>query len=314
MDAARIRGLRRDYSLANGVTATADDTRALVDTAITEEILFREGIARGFEQGDRSIAWRLVLKMRYLGEDAGEDFDVLYRKALELGLHLSDPVVRRIMVEKMRLLVGRSVPKPTDEELAAWYAEHGREYQQAERVTLRHVFFDRGRRSAEGAEQAAAAAAILASDHGAGFAADLGGDPFVMGNQLAAQGRGDLTKFFGPTFADEALSMPEGVWSAPIESAYGWHLVFIEKRFAPRVPELAEVRSRVEKSWENLRREARLGEFLEEARAAYTIRVDESALLGGATNRKGDGARNSDGEKVGDGGKQGNDAKDTDHG
>lgn len=281
VDAVRIKGLQRDYFLANRVDANEAETRALVDNLVSEEILFREALARGFEQSDRAIAWRLVQKMRYLGEDPGDDVTTLYHRALAMGLHRSDPVVRRILVEKVRLIVGRTAPDPSDDELAAWYDAHKNEYQQASRVTLRHVFFDRGRRGDEGAGQAAAAAAAQAKGHGIDVARSLGGDPFVMGGRLAAQGRADLTKFFGPSFADEALATPPGAWAGPLESTYGWHLVWIEQRLDPRIPKLGEVRSRVEKSYDNASRGRHVSEFLERVRAAYTVRIDEDAIRGG---------------------------------
>lgn len=278
IDATRIRGLRRDYGLANKQIAGEAETRALVDSLVSEEILFREGIARGFEQDDRSIGWRLVQKMRYLGEDNGDDPGIVYHRALKMGLHLSDPIVRRILVEKVRLIIGRAAPKPSEQELADWYAAHRDEYAQAGRVSLRQLFFDRGRRGDDGAREAAAAAAVRAEGHGLEVERSLGGDPFVMGSRLAAQGRNDLTKLFGPGFADEALALPQGVWSKPVESPYGWHLLWIDERIDARVPGLSEVRSRVEKSYESGKREQRVEAFLADARTRYTVRIDEAAI------------------------------------
>jgi parvulin-like peptidyl-prolyl isomerase len=281
IDAGRIGGLKRDYSLANHKVANEAETRALVESVVSEEIFFREALARGFEQGDRSIRWRLVQKMRFLGEDQGDDDTTLYRKALKMGLHESDPVVRRILVEKIRLLIGRTAPEPSEQRLADWYRAHIADYQQAERVTLRQVYFDRERRGAEGARHAADIAAVRAAGRGADAASALGGDPFVVGNELRWQGRADLAKLFGAAFVDEVFSMPAGRWEGPVESAYGWHLVFVEQRVDARTPDLAQVRSRVLKAVENASRNQRVSEFLAHVRSQYTIRVDEAALRGG---------------------------------
>jgi len=282
IDAVRIRGLKRDYSLAYKGNPSEAEVRALVDKAVSDEILFREGIALGFEQGDRAISWRLVQKMRYLGEDNGDDPATLYHRALDLGLHLSDPVVRQVLVEKVRLVVGWAAPSPTDEELAAWYELHKSEFGQAERVTFRHVYFERDRRGADAARQAAENALTKSVGQGAEAEAALGGDPFLMGKRLVSQGPSDLVKFFGPNFSRQVLSMSAGSWQGPVESAYGWHLVFVEKRFDPKVPELSEVRSRVEKQYENFRRAERVAEYLDGIRSQYTIEIDESAIDGGS--------------------------------
>ena len=280
VDATRIRGLRRDYKLANHATAGEEETRALVENLVMEEILFREALAMGFERADRSIGWRLVQKMRYLGEDSGEDIQALYERALAMGLHKSDPVVRRILVEKLRLIVGHTGPPPSDEQLRRWFDAHQRQYGQAARVTFRHVFFDKGRRGADGAKQAADEAALQVVDHGAEIASAVRGDPFVMGSDLPAQGKNDLMKLFGPKFAEEVPSLPEKKWSGPVESTYGWHVVWIEKKFDPRVPELSEVRTQVEKNLEASRREEKVVEYLARVRPAYTIEIDEAAVRG----------------------------------
>ncbi|MFN2375167.1 MAG: peptidyl-prolyl cis-trans isomerase [Candidatus Binatia bacterium] len=280
VSAERIRGLQRDYRLANLGRAGKDETRALVDKMIADEILFREGLARGFEQGDRAIAWRLVQKMRYLGEDNGEDVANLYERALGLGLHLSDPVVRQVMVEKVRLVVGWAVPAATDEELSDWYAQHQHEFGQAARATFRHVYFERSRRGNDAARQAAEEALLKSVGQGAEAQAALGGEPFLMGKRLVSQGPADLDKFFGPVFSKQVLTLPAGSWQGPVESAYGWHLVFVEQRFDPKVPELAEVRGRVEKQYESSRRQERVATYIESVKSNYTIRVDEDAVQG----------------------------------
>ena len=255
--------------------------RSLVESAVVEEILFREALARGLEQGDRAVAWRLVQKMRFLGEDRGEDVTTLYHKALGMGLHRADPVVRRILTEKVRILVGRAAPDPSPGELEAWYAANSARYSQPSRITLRHAFFDRSKRGEDGAKAAA-------EEEAASLAADPGrrptGDPFVMGVRLVSQSPGDIVKFFGPDFAAEALTTPVGSWKGPMESSYGWHVVFVEKREDDRVPALAEVRRQAVKAWEAEQRESRVQEFLEKVRPTYVVRIDEAAIkeAGGA--------------------------------
>jgi parvulin-like peptidyl-prolyl isomerase len=121
-------------------------------------------------------------------------------------------------------------------------------------------------------------ASARAEGHGPEIASSLGGDPFVMGAAMDAQSRGDLIKFFGPAFADSVLALPEGRWSAPVESSFGWHVVYVTKQFGPRIPELAEVRSRVLNTWQNQRRSEHVEEFLAKVRPRYEVRIDEDAI------------------------------------
>jgi parvulin-like peptidyl-prolyl isomerase len=48
-------------------------------------------------------------------------------------------------------------------------------------------------------------------------------------------------KEFGPTFAQGLFGLKAGSWQGPIESGYGWHLVWIESIIPQRVPDLEEV-------------------------------------------------------------------------
>ncbi|HYB99861.1 MAG TPA: peptidylprolyl isomerase [Candidatus Limnocylindrales bacterium] len=279
IDASRIEGIRRAYAVGMGAPPTEAELQALLDKTVEEEVLFREALARGLELSDRAIGWRLVQKMRFLGEDDGNaSAGELYRRALEMGLHLEDPVVRRILVQKMRLLVGHRSDKPSDEELASYYRTHGQALVQPQRVSLRHVFFDASRRGEDGSRAEAERAARSAAS-----AATFGrGDPFVMGSRLAAQSHKDLAKLFGAEFADAIFASGQtGQWFGPIRSAYGWHVVQVDERRGARVPELEAVRSQVERSLAAERAGKRVQEFLQTARRAYEVRLELGATRGG---------------------------------
>ena len=72
------------------------------------------------------------------------------------------------------------------------------------------------------------------------------GDPFPLG--LALAGPADrLQRDLG--LRADLTTLPEGAWSAPLESAYGWHLVRVERATPARERTLAEVRDAVERDW-----------------------------------------------------------------
>src|SRR5262249_60353795 len=76
----------------------------------------------------------------------GVDRD-LYREAVALGLEREDPLVRGILVHKMRLLLKRTsgAPSPDDGELRAYLERHRDRYLQPARVTFDHVYLARAR-------------------------------------------------------------------------------------------------------------------------------------------------------------------------
>ena len=153
--AAQVARMREDYAQETGLTPDEDDEAALVDRWIDEELLYREARARGLDRNDRSVRTWLVEQARVLEDEAtgrpsapggtpvvGAEDAALYARALDLGLDRKDLVVRRIIVQKMRLLASRAGEEDvTDEELRAFHAEHADDFRSPTRMTLRQVFF-----------------------------------------------------------------------------------------------------------------------------------------------------------------------------
>jgi parvulin-like peptidyl-prolyl isomerase len=219
--------------------------------------------------------------MRFLNgaEEAGErPIDgALDREARLLGLDVNDPIVRRIVVQKMRLLLARQADseEPRDADLRDYYERHRGEYAQDPRVTLRHVFV-----GADTVANASAAVALLERlrDRHVGPAAATGlGQPFALGTQLRAQSALDLGKLFGSEFAAAVFALELGGWQGPLRSTHGLHLVWVESMRARRVAAFDSVRSRVRAELRAARRQERLAAELRDLRARYVVRVEPPA-------------------------------------
>jgi hypothetical protein len=63
------------------------------------------------------------------------------------------------------------------------------------------------------------------------------------------------------------------VWTGPLPSAFGLHLVRVTARTPSRMPELAEVRGAVERDWMAAHRDRARARFYEELRARYDVEV-----------------------------------------
>jgi hypothetical protein len=298
LTAARVEALTGQYRRALGREPGSAERQALVEHAVTNEILYREALARGLDRNDSGVRFRLAEKMRFLaGEQATADErtrERLYRQALELELDRDDLVLRRLLVQKMRLLLraGLSLENPSDERLLAWMRGHAWEYEQPARVDLRHLFFSSdGEGGASGARQRAERALSAASEdaHSNGTTAAKAmnppaGDPFMPGSRFSNVSRATLARSFGPAFADAAMSQPaedqspngqqRGNWQGPVESAYGWHLLRVGNRRPARLPALDSVRSRLSAALANHERDLHYREQLTELRGAWTIVVE----------------------------------------
>jgi hypothetical protein len=257
------------------VVAAAPDA-ASIDAEIDEEILFREALARQLDR-DRVVQSRLVRLGRYLGLGADGSNERVEREARALGLHEYDPVVRRHLVEMMRIAMStlRPADHPSEDDLRAHYDRNRMRYAQPARIRFTHVYLSAERR---GAGLTGDAADLLAQlQHRAapsGGAAALG-DPFARGAELTL-GAAQLDEVFGPGFAAALGDLPERTWSGPVRSVYGEHLIWISARLAGGPAPYAAVRNRILHELLRERSELRLRETLQAVRARYRVRIASS--------------------------------------
>jgi peptidyl-prolyl cis-trans isomerase C len=281
VDAAQIEKLRDAYQRQTGSPVPPGQTSLLVRAYVEDEILYREALARGFDKADQSVRWRLIAKMGFLQRSSGRPAQDLYRDALALGLDREDPVVRSLLIQKMRLLMklGAGDDEPDDDTLRRYLAAHGADYAQPARLSFTHVFLSPARRGDRLQGDAVRLLARLQTDT-ASATVDLSlGDSFPLSRQYRSVTSRDVEKIFGADFATRLLELPVGVWSGPIASAQGVHLVRIDAREAGGVPALDAVRSRVRQRYLAERREQRLQAGLQRLRARYQITIESAADL-----------------------------------
>jgi parvulin-like peptidyl-prolyl isomerase len=84
-----------------------------------------------------------------------------------------------------------------------------------------------------------------------------------------------VARDFGDRFAAALAAAPEGQWAGPVASAYGVHLVRIDRRVPAETPSLATVRAEVQREWENERRQKARAARLAELRARYDVVVEK---------------------------------------
>ena len=138
VSAAQIEAMLRRYALATGLRPTEGDARTLVAREVDEEILYREAVTLGLHEGDRGVKWRMVEKMTFLSDDIDTDRQDLLAAAVDLDLTREDPIVRRILVERMRLVLQHrgAEEKPTQAALEAYLQAHRERFEQPARFRL----------------------------------------------------------------------------------------------------------------------------------------------------------------------------------
>ena len=205
--------------------------------------------------------------------------EVLYREALALGLDKDDTIVKRRLAQKMEFLAeGASIDSnPSPDTLRAWFRVNAQRFSLPPRVSFRHLYFSPDRRGEHARGAAAHAMEQLAGKPGNWQDAEALGDPFMDRDYYGDRSAEDMAKLFGSNFAREVVGLKTGQWQGPVESGYGWHLVFIDTSVPARVPAFEEIEPEIRAEWaEDQRAEAKRKTY-EAMRARYQVVTPEAA-------------------------------------
>lgn len=244
--ADRIQQLHETWTRQRGAPPTQRELDSLIEDFIREEVLYREAIASGLDQGDTIVRRRLAQKVEFLAQSVA------------------------------------STVEPSDAELQAYFDANAERYRIPDQVSFSHVYFSGSNRGA-GAETAARRAlARLASGEVAGAEATQLGDRFMLQYEYPPQSRDQIRDLFGPRFAGRLFELPVDEWSGPVLSSYGMHVVRIRQRVPPRLPVLSEVRNQIARDLSGERLRSAADGYYEGLRRRFEIVVDAEALAGGA--------------------------------
>jgi hypothetical protein len=189
--------------------------------------------------------------------DAYVKEEVYYREALKLGLDRDDTLIRRRMQQKMEFLTepGEDVLAATDAELEAHLAANRSDFHVEPRIAFQQIFIN-----PQKSEQPAAvrAAEVLGAARSAPPAADFRGfgDATLLPPAMPLAPLSLIDRNFGEGFGERLTQLRENVWSGPVTSPFGLHLVRITERREGYDPALDAVRKAVELRWRAARRDA----------------------------------------------------------
>jgi peptidyl-prolyl cis-trans isomerase C len=215
---------------------TPDEMRSLIEDRVGEEILFREAIALGLDKDDEIIKRRLAQKMNFLAEDIA------------------------------------ALQDPSDAELRAWFAQNSSRFALPPRASFHHLYFssDRG----PGAHDAAVTALTRMGGKPADTpAVAAAADPFMFQDYYAERAPDQVAKEFGPDFAKAMFRLNPGAWEGPIQSGYGWHLVFVDAIEPSRAPPFEEMEPDVKSAWLDQKQAEIKRAAFEAMRERYTVVV-----------------------------------------
>jgi hypothetical protein len=195
--------------------------------------------------------------------------EILYREALALGLDRDDLVVRRRMRQKMEFLSAElTAADPSEQELAAFVSEHAERFALPARWSFAQIFFSPER---AGEPRATALLRELRARPAAPADPASLGDATLLPAALERATAREVSDRFGAPFADALAAAPEREWHGPVASAFGLHLVRVDRYEPARAPALEEVREIAVREWADQHRDEQQQRFYRALRAGYQI-------------------------------------------
>jgi hypothetical protein len=199
--------------------------------------------------------------------------EVLYREALAMSLDKDDTIVKRRMAQKMQFLAEdvAAAHEPSSAELKAWFEKNSNKFALPSRYSFRHLYFSPDKRGKNAQDDAAKALAKIAGQPEDSKLAVSLADPFMFQDYYGDRAPDALAKEFGPQFVVALEKLKPGSWQGPIESGYGWHLVYIDTVIPGRIPAFEEMEPDVKTAWLGEQKQQAWRKAYAEMRAKYTV-------------------------------------------
>ena len=139
------------------------------------------------------------------------------------------------------------------------------------RITFRHLYFSPDKRGAAARDAAVKALEQIGQNGDTTQTARLG-DQFMFQDYYADRTIEQVANVMGSKFAQALLQLKPGVWSGPVESGFGWHLVWVDSITPSRVPEFDEVDlADIKTQWLSAQRAETKRKLFTAMRARYEI-------------------------------------------
>ncbi len=213
-------------------------------------------------------------ELRGLVTDYADEL-LLAREARALGLEDNDVIVRRRLAQKLTFLIEDTARRaePSDAELQQFFTAHAERFRRDARISFEQVYFSPQQR----ANAKSDAIATLGRLRGEGeLATATLGDRLLLEANFRDETEQSVSAAFGGGFARAIFALEPGVWSGPIESGYGLHLVLVSTRQEGRLPPFAEQRERVVEEWRREQERKAKALYLAELRKKYRLVVDDA--------------------------------------
>ena len=274
---SRLEGLKAQWRSQAGRDPSSAELRELVSLELENDMLLQEALKLQLHRKDHTVSERLLRDLDFLGlADDLSDRD-RFERALSLGLHLDDEVVRQRLIFLMEQRLLSTSPKLaiTPEALAMSFDARREELRVSPRIAFDQVYFSTNdsrivRKRVEQIQHEG----LSVSE------ARLLGAPFITGSRTGEQFVSELGQIFGSLFQEnleaallESTPQVQG-WYGPIRSALGFHYLWVEAFETGKAAAYADAEPRLRQELELKNRENALKRAKRALADQYRIQTD----------------------------------------
>lgn len=275
----RVALARKQFADLRGRPPTPEEEKAIIDLLLDQEVLYQHALRLGMHK--QPVAERRLAQIAAFVEQNPHEMRTkaeLAKEAVALGLHHGDLVVRRILIDGARRLIRAAVlvRQPTDEMLQAYLRKNPEPFTRPEKTRITQITLNRLKHGDRTEERARVLLENLRQGPYSPEDATSFGDRSFVPTSLPLLTDNDLARRFGYRFVQTLKKVPEGVWSGPIASRYGFHVVYVHERKEPYVPPLDKIRKSVRRRFLQKLADEWLALRLQQLRAEFDIVVPGS--------------------------------------
>ncbi len=275
ISSAAIEEASNQWLKTTGRPPDASQRQIIVNQLTNTEILYRRALSKNYDL--LPVVRRRLLNLADFLELAAEgaDEESRYRASLEAGLVQRDGMIRQYLVSAMReqYLNALAPTKIPDEEISDYFQQNLDLYMRPGKAKISHVYFSGLDQTSY--QRAATAKEILNAEKLKPETAIEKGDPFYGSYHLSNQIERQIAAQLGANVAGAAFEQPLKAWSEPIESPYGYHLIWVEKRSEDSEPPLIDVKSDISSRIRREKRDAAFEKLMAEIRDTYQIEIEQ---------------------------------------
>jgi hypothetical protein len=199
--------------------------------------------------------------------------EVFYQEALKMNLDHNDEIIKRRLAQKMNFLSNdlATLKEPTKDELRKYFEENQDKYLLPPIYSFYQISFRSDSRT--NAESDASQTLVSIKDQSPENVKEQG-DELPFPYFFKSIDKDELDRQLGLEFATALKDLDTVMWSGPVRSGFGWHLIYMTNKIPARVPELESIVKELKRDFEYENQRKINDQVYDKLRTNYEIEYD----------------------------------------